>query len=179
MDNEKTIAEINEVIAKVEAGLEPNCEVGARDKMTIKGLLRASNIDKNIKFFPCKRENSAKIVHHFVKVKGIPQSRFSINAQPGIFILCEAGAEGKVQKEPKNQQSGKAPKEEKVPREVKVQQPEKEKKVGTPKEQKTLKEVKVRNEKKVMKAKKVAKPQKKGTGQKTKAKGKKGTKGRA
>lgn len=87
MDNEKTIAEINEVIAKVEAGLEPKCEIGARDKMTLKGLLKAGDSNKKIKFFPCKRENSAKIIHHFVKIKGIPQSRFSMNAQPGIFIL--------------------------------------------------------------------------------------------
>ena len=87
MDNEKSIAEINGVIAKVEAALEPDCEVGARDKATLKGLLKAGGVEKNLKFFPCKRENSAKIVHHFVKVKGLPQSRFSMNAQPGIFIL--------------------------------------------------------------------------------------------
>jgi len=87
MDNEKSIAEINEVIEKVEAALEPKCEIGARDKMTLKGLLKAGNIKKKMKFFPCKRESSAKVVTHFVKVKGIPQSRFSMSAQPGIFIL--------------------------------------------------------------------------------------------
>ena len=87
MDNEKSIAEINEVIAKVEEALEPKCEIGARDKMTLKGLVKAANIKKKAKFFPCKRENSAKIIHHFVKVKGIPQSRFSMNAQPNIFLL--------------------------------------------------------------------------------------------
>jgi hypothetical protein len=87
MDNEKTIAEINEVIEKIEAALEPGCEIGARDKMTLKGLLKAANINKKIKFFSCKRENSAKILTHFVKVKGIPQSKYSMNAQPGIFLL--------------------------------------------------------------------------------------------
>ena len=87
MDNAKTIAEINEVIEKVEAALEPHCEIGARDKMTLKGLLKSNNVDKKLKFFPCKRENSAKILHHFTKIKSIPQSRFSMNAQPGIFIL--------------------------------------------------------------------------------------------
>ncbi|MEX2230849.1 MAG: hypothetical protein WD824_01715 [Cyclobacteriaceae bacterium] len=87
MDNEKSIAEINEVISKVEEALEPKCEIGARDKMTLKGLLKAGNFNKKTKFFPCKRENSAKIITHFVKVKGIPQSRFSMNAQPNIFIL--------------------------------------------------------------------------------------------
>ena len=87
MDNEKSIAEINEVIAKVEAELEPDCEIGARDKATLKNLLKAGKVDKKTKFFPCKREISAKVVHHFVKVKGLPQSRFSMNAQPGIFLL--------------------------------------------------------------------------------------------
>ena len=87
MENEKTIAEINDVIANVEAGLESGCEIGARDKMTLKGLLKAANIDKKIKFFPCKRENSAKILSHFVKVKSVPQSKYSMNAQPGIFLL--------------------------------------------------------------------------------------------
>ena len=87
MDNEKSIAEINDVIAKVEAALEPGCEIGARDKMTLKGLLKTANVTKKTKFFPCKRESSAKILTHFVKTKGIPQSRFSMNSQPNIFIL--------------------------------------------------------------------------------------------
>jgi hypothetical protein len=87
MDNEKSIAEINELIAKVDAALEPGCEIGARDKMTLKGLLKAANITKKTRFFPCKREDSAKIIHHFVKVKGVPQSKFSMNAQPNIFLL--------------------------------------------------------------------------------------------
>ena len=87
MENEKSIAEINDVIAKVEAELEPKCEIGARDKATLKSLLKAGNISKKTKFFPCKREISAKVIHHFVKVKGIPQSRFSMSAQPNIFLL--------------------------------------------------------------------------------------------
>lgn len=87
MDNEKSIAEINELISKIEAALEPGCEIGARDKVTLKGLLKAGKTDKKIQFFPCKRENSAKVIAHFVKGKGIPQSRFSMNAQPDIFLL--------------------------------------------------------------------------------------------
>jgi len=87
MENEKSIAEINELIEKIEQGLEPNCEIGARDKMTLKGLLKASKSDKKAKFFRCKRENSAKVITHFVKVKGIPQSKYSMNAQPDVFIL--------------------------------------------------------------------------------------------
>lgn len=87
MDNEKSIAEINEVIARVEGELEPNCEIGARDKATLKSLLKAGKVEKKVKFFPCKREISGKVIHHFTKVKGLPQSKFSMNAQPNIFIL--------------------------------------------------------------------------------------------
>lgn len=87
MDNEKSIAEINDVIAKVEAELKPGCEIGARDKATLKNLLKAAKISEEPKFFPCKREQSAKILTHFVKTKGVAQSRFSMNAQPCIFLL--------------------------------------------------------------------------------------------
>lgn len=87
MNKENSIAEINELISQIEAALEPNCEIGARDKMTLKSLLKASNNNKKLKFFSCKRENSGKIINHFVKSKGIPQSKFSMNAQPNIFIL--------------------------------------------------------------------------------------------
>lgn len=87
MDNEKSIAEINEVITKVEPELKAGCEIGARDKVTLRNLLKAAKTANEVKFFPCKREHSAKILNHFVKVKGIQQSRFSLNAQPFIFIL--------------------------------------------------------------------------------------------
>lgn len=87
MDNEKSVAEINEVIAKVEAELKPGCEIGAREKVTLRTLLKAAKINKESKFFPCKREHSAKIISHFVKTKNIPQSKFSMNAQPYIFLV--------------------------------------------------------------------------------------------
>jgi hypothetical protein len=87
MADEKAIAEINEVINKIEAALEPKCEIGARDKVTLKTLLKTAKDSRKTKFFTCRRENSAKIVSHFVKEKGIPQSKFSMNAQPAIFIL--------------------------------------------------------------------------------------------
>lgn len=85
--NEKEIAEVNEVIAEIEAALEPKCEIGARDKSTLKNLMRTAKVEKKTKFFNCRREVSAKILHHFVKVKGLPQSRYSANAQPNIFII--------------------------------------------------------------------------------------------
>lgn len=85
--NEKEIAEVNKVIAEIGAALEPHCEIGARDKSTLKGLRKSARIDKKAKFFNCRREVSAKILHHFIKEKGLPQSKFSAHAQPNIFIL--------------------------------------------------------------------------------------------
>ena len=87
MDNEKSITEINELIAKIEAELKPGCEIGARDKTTLKSLLKAAKDNREPKFFPCQREHSSKILSHFVKTKNVPQSRFSMNAQPHIFLL--------------------------------------------------------------------------------------------
>ena len=87
MENEKTIAEINEVIAQIDASLKPGCEIGARDKATLKSLLKTAKINREVKFFPCQREHSAKIVAHFVKEKKVAQSRFNSNAQPQIFLL--------------------------------------------------------------------------------------------
>ena len=87
MDNEKSIAEINELITKIEAELKPGCEIGARDKATLKGLLKAANVKKEPKFFSCQREHSARILSHFVKTKNVAQSRFSMNSQPHIFLL--------------------------------------------------------------------------------------------
>jgi hypothetical protein len=87
MSNDKTITEINDLIKEIEAALEPNCEIGARDKVTLRGLLKTNNIAKKTKFFSCRRENSDKVVAHFVKGKSIPQSKFSTKAQEFIFIL--------------------------------------------------------------------------------------------
>lgn len=87
MEKDKSIGEINELIGKIEAALEPKCEIGARDKMTLRSLLKLSNSNKKIKFFSCKRENSAKVITYFVKEKGIPQSKFNMSAQPTIFIV--------------------------------------------------------------------------------------------
>ena len=88
MENEKTIAEINEVIAKVEAEIKPGCEIGARDKATLRSLLKNAGIERAATFVACKRAHSSKVLAHFVKTKGIPQSKFSMNAQPYIFIIA-------------------------------------------------------------------------------------------
>lgn len=82
----KSITEINDIIKQIEKVLEPECEIGARDKETLRALMKASNMEKNTKFFACRREDSTEIVNHFTKTKGIPKSKFSLNAQPFVFV---------------------------------------------------------------------------------------------
>ena len=84
-NNDKSIQEINEVIAKVEKAVKPKCEVGTRDSQAIlKSLLKDPK--KKVKFFPCRREHSGKILSHFVK-KGIPKNKFSIDTQSNVYLV--------------------------------------------------------------------------------------------
>jgi hypothetical protein len=87
MNNEPSVKEINEVIKNIEEALKPGCEIGARDNVTLANLLRANNIKKKAKFFKCKRDQSDKIILHFVKEKGVTKNKFSGNSQPSIYIL--------------------------------------------------------------------------------------------
>jgi hypothetical protein len=87
MNNEPSVKEINETIKTIEGALQPGCEIGARDNTTLAKLLRANNIERKAKFFKCKREHSENIIKHFVKEKGIVKNKFSISAQPSIYIL--------------------------------------------------------------------------------------------
>lgn len=89
MNQGKSITEINDLIKQIEKVLEPNCEIGARDRETLRALLKASNVEKKTKFFPCRRENSNDVVAHFIKEKGITKSKFSLNAQAFIFIATD------------------------------------------------------------------------------------------
>jgi hypothetical protein len=83
----KSIIEINKVIEQVEKALVPGCEIGARDRETLRALLKASSPEKKTKFFACRRENSNDVVTHFVKTKGLAKSKFSLQSQPYIFIV--------------------------------------------------------------------------------------------
>jgi hypothetical protein len=87
MNNERSVKEINQIIKTIEDALQPGCEIGARDNTTLQKLLRSNNIERKVKFFKCKREDSENIIKHFVKEKGIAKNKFSIGAQPGIYIL--------------------------------------------------------------------------------------------
>lgn len=81
------ITELNDLIAEIEKSIAPKCEIGARDKVTVRALLKANKATNVAQFFNCKREYSEAIVSHFVKEKGVVKNRFHMNSQPAIYIL--------------------------------------------------------------------------------------------
>jgi len=85
--SDKQISEINELIAEIEKAIKPKCEIGARDKVFLTGLLAANKVKQKPTFFRCKREYSDAIVSFFVKEKGVTKNRFHMNQQPAIFVL--------------------------------------------------------------------------------------------
>jgi hypothetical protein len=87
MSKDQSVEVINEVIAKIEKALVAGCEIGAGDRGTLASVLKANKVTKKTKFFDCQRDHSAKIVDHFVKTKGIPQSKFNMKAQASVFLL--------------------------------------------------------------------------------------------
>jgi hypothetical protein len=93
MKQGKSITEINSLIEKIEKVLEHECEIGARDRNTLRALLKQGNEHKKITFFVCRREDSNEIITHFTKTKGIAKSKFSLNTQPFIFVLTSQPTE--------------------------------------------------------------------------------------
>lgn len=90
--NEHQVKEINTIITSINDALEKSknkkCQIGSRDKVTLKALLVANKIEpKNTAFFKCKRDYSETIVSHFINEKGLSKSKFSMNAQEYIFLL--------------------------------------------------------------------------------------------
>ena len=85
--NQKEVVEINTIISAIGKELKPGLEIGARDRATLAGLLKASKIEKKAKFFKCKREYSEPILTHFVKEKGVAKNKFSSNAQTEIYLI--------------------------------------------------------------------------------------------
>jgi hypothetical protein len=81
------IEEINAVIEKIEKEIKPNCEIGAREKILLRTILKTNKVEKTIKFFPCKREYSDAIVSHFVNEKGLTKNKFSSMSQAFVFLL--------------------------------------------------------------------------------------------
>ncbi len=81
------IAEVNEIITEIEKSIKPKCEIGARDKVIMTGLLKANKMTKVPQFFKCRREYSDSIVSFFVKEKGVTKSRFHMKNQEAVFIL--------------------------------------------------------------------------------------------
>ena len=90
--NEHQVKEINTVISNINTALEKmkskKCEIGARDKATLKSLLTANKIDPaKATFFKCKREFSDTILSHFITEKELTKSKFSMNTQEYVFLL--------------------------------------------------------------------------------------------
>jgi hypothetical protein len=81
------IKEINTIIEQIEKEIKPNCEIGAREKILLRTILKTNKVDKTIKFFPCKREYSDTIVAHFVNEKGVTKNKFSSMGQAFVFLL--------------------------------------------------------------------------------------------
>ena len=91
--NEHQVKEINTIIASINSALEKlknkKCEIGSRDRSTLQKLLAANKIKpSSITFFKCKREYSETIVSHFINEKKLSKSKFTVNAQEYIFLLC-------------------------------------------------------------------------------------------
>jgi hypothetical protein len=85
--NEKQITEINGIISKINESIKKGCEICARNPVTLKSLLAANKLDKNIVHFSCKPEYSEPIVSYFKKEKGLTVSRFSGNMQSSICLI--------------------------------------------------------------------------------------------
>lgn len=81
------ITEINTIIAEIEKSIKPKCEIGARDKVILTGLLKSSPSKRVPQFFKCRREYSEAIVNFFVKEKGVAKSRFHMKNQEAVFVL--------------------------------------------------------------------------------------------
>ena len=91
--NEHQVKEINTIIASINSTLaklkNKKCEIGSRDRTTLQKLLAANKIKPaSTTFFKCKREYSETIVSHFVNEKGLLKSKFTMNTQEYIFLLC-------------------------------------------------------------------------------------------
>jgi hypothetical protein len=83
----KQIEEINAVIEQIEKEVKPNCEIGAREKILLRTILKTNKVERVAKFFPCKREYSDTIVAHFVNEKGLVKNKFSSMGQAFVFLL--------------------------------------------------------------------------------------------
>jgi hypothetical protein len=85
--NAKEVNEINEIIAEVAKVVKPKSEIGARDKVTLNGLLATNKIEKNPTFFKCRKEYSEAIVNHFVREKKTARNKFHMAAQGYVYVI--------------------------------------------------------------------------------------------
>ena len=85
--NAKEVNEINEIIAEVAKAVKPKSEIGARDKVTLNGLLATNKIEKTPTFFKCRKEYSEAIVNHFVREKKTVRNKFHMPSQGYVFVI--------------------------------------------------------------------------------------------
>jgi hypothetical protein len=85
--NAKEIKEINDIIAAVAKVVKSKSEIGARDKVTLNGLLATNKIEKSPVFFKCRKEYSEAIVNHFVREKSITRNKFHMASQGHVYVI--------------------------------------------------------------------------------------------
>ena len=85
--NTKQTDEINKIIEEINKVAKPGAEIGARNKVTLNGLLKVNKVTKKPNFFNCQREYSDAIVSFFTKEKGLVRSKFHMSAQEAIFLI--------------------------------------------------------------------------------------------
>jgi|GEM_PF-633031 len=105
MNNPQEVKEMNEVISQIQKVLQPDAEIGIQDKTTLNHLLHTNRIDKKVKFFPCKRHLSEKVVKHFVHVKGVLRNKFSSNMKEFIYVIYSGGSGVSEKKESASQKT--------------------------------------------------------------------------
>jgi hypothetical protein len=89
--NEKEVKEINDVIAEIQKAIDKakskKCLIGARDKATVKSLLKSDGrTEANVSFFKCSRPHAEAILQHFIG-KGLQKDKFSMNVQEYIYLI--------------------------------------------------------------------------------------------
>lgn len=85
--NAKEVNEINAIIAEVAKVVKSKSEIGARDKVTLNGLLATNKVDKSPVFFKCRKEYSEAIVNHFVREKNIARNKFHMATQGYVYVI--------------------------------------------------------------------------------------------
>ena len=90
--NDHQVKEINAIISKIEKAIESkkpaDISIGARDRIIVRTLLGANDIQQvTVSFFECKREYSGEVLRQVMDRKGLKQHKFSANLQKDIYLI--------------------------------------------------------------------------------------------